>query len=196
MSLPEQVGHLCMSATDCLRHESQNTCPHLVDTKARPDFANVLLLSMQMGQVISGLAALDTGGLVVGGVDGRAAADDNAGDLAVGVDGSIITSSSDSDMQIVSLRCVRASTSSEMSLRSVYAFTTGSLCWSTPQSLVVRSTTVATSSLSLSLVRSTTLSLSLWPSEYIPSEQEDDVDAVERGRIRRLGLKDQTAGYY
>lgn len=182
---------------DCLRQASQNKCPHFVVTNVRPDLAKLFLLSMQMGQVMSGeLAALDTGGLVGGGVDG------NAGGLvvrvdglAVGVDGRIITSSSDSDMQIVSLRCTASVTTSEMCLCSVRAFAKtasemqlASLC-SIPQSLV-RSTTV-TSSLSLSAVRSTTPnSLSLWPSEDILSEQEDEGDPVEGdGCLRKSSLK-------
>lgn len=48
---------------DCLRQWSQNTCPHFVVTKERPDAVKVFWLSMQMGQVIPfGLDKLESGG--------------------------------------------------------------------------------------------------------------------------------------
>lgn len=152
---------MCISSIDCLRQASQNRCPHFVDTKVRPDLAKVLLLSMQIGQVMSGEVA--TRGLLGG------------------VDGNIITSlSSVSDKQIVSLAF--AATVAMEDVRSTSAtIVTGDVRSTTIGSSLseVRSTTFsAWSSESVLLVGE---------DEHEPVELSDD---VEIGRLERSSLEE------
>ena len=152
-----------MSVIDCFRQASQNRCPHFVDTKVRPDLAKVLLLSMQIGQVISGEVSVRG--------------------LLGGVDGSIITSlSSVSDKQIAlsSFAATLAATLAIETVRSTSALlATGD----------VRSTTIGSS---LSEVRSTTLS-SAWPPESVLSVGEDENDPVELSDDVEIGRLDRSS---
>lgn len=154
---------------DCLRQTSQNKCPHFVDTKVRPDLVKVLLLSMQIGQVMSGeLAGLGTRAFLSGGVDGN-----------------IITSlSSDSDIQMASL-CFTLS----CCFAVAFIIDDVSVGVATGD---VKSTTAGSS---LSEVRSTTLDLlSVCPPESVLSHREDPVelsDDVDMWRLERSSLKDE-----
>ena len=157
---------------DCLRQASQNKCPHFVDTKLRPDLANFLLLSMQIGQVMSGELEFVRWGartLLVGGVEGK-----------------ITTSlSSDSDKQTVSFRHTLP--------RLEIVFTDVRSMSETLATGEVKSTTTGSS---FSVVRSTTLcSSSACPSESVLpdepvglSDDDTEIGRLERSRLNSKGL--------
>lgn len=98
------MGHLCKRVIDCLRQLSQKRWPHFVVTKVRPDCTNVLLVSIQIGHVIScGLEVAGSSGWL-GGVEVAGPGAGGNVSLPGGVDGMTTTSlSSDSDMTMAFL---------------------------------------------------------------------------------------------
>ena len=157
-----------------LRQPSQKMWPQFVVTRERPASVKVLLLSMHMGQVMSG----DTGdlesGVVVSECEGVEGVAPGGG---AGEGGMKITSSSTPDITTSSLLGV--------------SLPLGPWCPCGGEE--VRSTTTTEASLSLSAVRSTT-SLPFSPS-MLTQDDELEEDRDMGRRLRSLQLPSQNTRY-